>query len=237
VDGTDGDTYLNKVQASFQKTVLAVSGKIEGSSGRKGKTIVLKAASEQARVEDLIGLVVPNESPLTGPALFHARFELPPGQGTVLDRLQLDGTFGLEQTKFSKNSVQRQIAKLSARAQGDTSDNFSPSDTASNFAGHFTLKNGTARFSRLSFDVPGAAVNLAGNYNLDNESLDFRGRVHLQAKLSEMTTGAKSFFAKLAQPFFNGKKGKGNTEVPIKITGTRKDPKFGLDVAKVLDKN
>src|SRR6185369_8751585 len=114
VDGTDGDTYLNDVQASFQKTVLAVSGKIEGSSGRKGKTVALKADSEQARVEDLVGLVVPNEPPLTGPAVFHAKFQLPPGQGTVLDRLQLDGTFGLERTKFSKNSVQRQIAKLSA---------------------------------------------------------------------------------------------------------------------------
>jgi hypothetical protein len=42
-----------------------------------------------------------------------------------------------------------------------------------------------------------------------------------------MTTGMKSFFLKAVDPFFR----KGNvTELPIKITGTREHPSFGLDL-------
>jgi hypothetical protein len=107
-------------------------------------------------------------------------------------------------------------------------------DTASDFAGHFTLENGKATFSQLSFFVPGASVNLHGSFDLDSQALDFRGDLHMQAELSEMTSGVKSFFAKLVQPLFKGKSGKGKTDIPIKITGTRKDPKFGLDTGKVL---
>jgi hypothetical protein len=41
-----------------------------------------------------------------------------------------------------------------------------------------------------------------------------------------MTTGWKSLLLKAADPFFK-KKGK-RTVLPVKITGTKSDPKFGL---------
>jgi hypothetical protein len=41
-------------------------------------------------------------------------------------------------------------------------------------------------------------------------------------------TGAKSFFMKAVDPFFKGKNG--GSEVPIKITGTKDHPSFGLDL-------
>jgi hypothetical protein len=237
VDGTDGDTYLHEVRAAFLHTRLLARGKVEGSEGQKGKTISLKVDSEQARVEDLVALVVAGEPPLSGAAELHTKFELPPGQAEVLQRLQLDGDFGLEQTRFARNSIQQKVAKLSARSQGNKSEYIVAGDTASNFAGHFTLRNGVAHFSNLSFDVPGASVNLAGTYDLDQEALNFQGHLHMQASLSEMTSGIKSFFAKLAQPFFSGKKGEGKTDIPIKISGTRAEPKFGLDLGKVLNKD
>jgi len=49
-----------------------------------------------------------------------------------------------------------------------------------------------------------------------------------------MATGAKSFFLKLADPIFK-KKGAGAV-IPIKITGTREEPKFGLDLGRVLSR-
>jgi len=39
-------------------------------------------------------------------------------------------------------------------------------------------------------------------------------------------TGAKSFLLKAFDPFFRKN---GETELPIKITGTREHPSFGLD--------
>lgn len=235
VDGTDGDTYLHDVRAHFLDTSLVASGKVEGHAGQHGKTVTLKVEAEKARIEDLLTLVDKSSNPpLRGEGEFHTQFELPPGDASVIDRLRLNGAFGIEDAKFASNSIQDKIAKLSARARGNHSDNFVPGNTASDLAGHFTLENGRARFSQLSFLVPGATVDLHGTYNLDSQSLDFHGNLHMQAELSQMTTGIKSFFAKLAQPLFRGKNGKDKTDIPIKVTGTRSDPKFGLDAAQVF---
>jgi hypothetical protein len=79
----------------------------------------------------------------------------------------------------------------------------------------------------LGFAVQGASLRLDGTYNLDSTAVDFHGNLLLQAKLSQTTTGAKSFFLKAADPFFKGKNG--GTDLPIKITGTKDHPTFGLD--------
>ena len=50
----------------------------------------------------------------------------------------------------------------------------------------------------------------------------------MQAKLSQTVTGKKSFFLKLADPFF--KKDGAGSVVPIRISGTRDEPKFSLDL-------
>jgi hypothetical protein len=50
----------------------------------------------------------------------------------------------------------------------------------------------------------------------------------MQAKLSKTVTGKKSFFLKLADPFF--KKDGAGSVVPIRISGTRDEPKFALDL-------
>jgi hypothetical protein len=47
-----------------------------------------------------------------------------------------------------------------------------------------------------------------------------------KAKLSQTMTGAKSFLLKAFDPFFRKN---GQTELPIKITGSREHPSFGLD--------
>lgn len=68
-------------------------------------------------------------------------------------------------------------------------------------------------------------VQLAGTHGLRDETLDFHGTLWLQAKLSRVTTGVKSF-PKPFDPFFRKN---GVTVLPIKVTGTRDQPSFGLD--------
>ena len=52
----------------------------------------------------------------------------------------------------------------------------------------------------------------------------------MQAKLSQTVTGVKSFFLKAVDPFFKGKNSeKAGTVLPIRITGTKDHPAFGLD--------
>ena len=95
--------------------------------------------------------------------------------------------------------------------------------------GTFKMGAGDITFSRLSFSVPGADINLLGNYSVDSGQLNFRGKLATQAKLSQMVTGPKSFFLKAVDPFFKGQNGKGAV-VPIKIGGTKDHPAFGLDL-------
>ena len=93
--------------------------------------------------------------------------------------------------------------------------------------GQFELGNSKLTFSSLQYNVPGADIALNGVYTLDGNQFDFSGKARLNAKVSQLTTGFKSLLLKPVDPFFS-KNGAG-TEVPIKITGTRSEPKFGLD--------
>jgi hypothetical protein len=68
---------------------------------------------------------------------------------------------------------------------------------------------------------------MTGNYSLDGQTFDFRGKARLDAKVSQMTTGWKSILLKPVDPFFS--KGGAGTEIPIRITGTESEPHFGLD--------
>jgi hypothetical protein len=105
---------------------------------------------------------------------------------------------------------------------------------ASDFKGQFVLGDGRLTLKQLMFAVPGAQVRLAGAYNLKRETLAFKGNLLMDAKVSETVTGFKSLLLKIADPFFSRKGG--GSQVPIKIEGTRSDPKFGLDMGRVFNR-
>jgi aminopeptidase N len=102
----------------------------------------------------------------------------------------------------------------------------------SNLRGRFVMRGARLTFSQLTFTIPGAEVQLAGVYDLRGESLDFKGDLLLEASLSDMTSGFKSFLARLAQPFF--RRPGGGSRLPIKISGPRLKPEFGLDMGRVF---
>lgn len=228
VDGTDGDTLLQPVRAQFLRSIIIARGGVEGRPGRKGKTIALDVTVEQSQIEDLLRLAARGEPPLKGAVRFHTRFLLPPGKSDVMERLELNGRFGIESARFTKPGARRKLGELSQRAQGrPPRDGAAPEeDVASDFAGTFVMKGAVIRFSRLSFRVPGAWLQLNGSYDLKSEQLDFRGTLRLEAKLSQTTTGVKSLLLKALDPFF--KRGTAGAVLPIRITGTPEQPKYGL---------
>ena len=83
----------------------------------------------------------------------------------------------------------------------------------------------------LTFDVPGAIVELSGQYSLTRETLAFSGSLFMDAKVSETTSGWKSLMLKMVDPLFRKN---GRTVIPIKIAGTRSQPSFGMDVRRVF---
>jgi hypothetical protein len=95
--------------------------------------------------------------------------------------------------------------------------------------GQFRMNQGVLRFSNLTYLLPGARVNLQGVYSLDGQVFDFYGKVLTEASLSHMVgSWWASLLLKPVDPFFKGKGG--GAEIPVSITGTRSDPKFGVDL-------
>ena len=130
---------------------------------------------------------------------------------------------------FTNEKVQGRLDSLSLRSQGKPkqAQEHEGEDVPVDLQGVFTLKDGLLSFSLLHFLIPGTHVDMTGDYSLDGQKFDFRGKARLDAKVSQMTTGWKSILLKPVDPFFS-KDGAG-TEVPIRITGTESEPHFGLD--------
>ena len=88
--------------------------------------------------------------------------------------------------------------KLSAESQGEHSALAEDNDAVSDLDGQVALKDGIARFSQVTFSVPGATANMAGTYSLLDKRVKFDGKMRMKATLSQATTGAKSVFLKAA---------------------------------------
>jgi hypothetical protein len=234
VDGTDGDTYLHPVEVHFSNTSLICDGSVEGTAGNKGKTITLNVSTEHARIEDLLKFAVMEEPPMSGPIRLKTKYVLRPGREDVLERLSLNGTFAMDSAHFTNSSVQQKLDNMSKRSLGKPSEVVPPEDAittddvATEMNGHFRLENATLTLSSVGFQIPGANVQLHGTYKLDAEDLDLHGSLAMQAKLSQLTTGLKSFFLKPLDRFFS-KHGSG-TFLPIKIIGPLKHPRYGPDL-------
>ncbi len=227
VDGTNGNTLLHPVTAHLLNTVIVAQGGVVKSKDNKGKEITLDVTVDKGRLEDLLRLAVKTtQPPLTGAVNFHTKFDLPPGEGDLADRLNLNGKFDVKQAHFTSPEVTAKIETLSRRGQGQP-ENKDAGSSVSQLKGNFVLDNGVITFRGLTFSVTGAEVALNGKYGLEKEDLDFYGKLRMQAKISQTTTGAKSFVLKAVDPFFRKN---GQTEVPIKITGQRDHPSFGLDL-------
>lgn len=231
IDGSDGDTYLQPVNAQLLNSSIAARGSVTGKKGVKGKTISLDVDISPARIQDLLRLVMKSDTAfMTGLLSSRAKLFIPPGDVDVVEKLSLSGQFHVKNGKFKNVSVQQKVETLSRRARGDTGDDAAGEDIVHDLKGKFKLSGGVMEFSSLSFGVPGAFIQLAGTYGLRSEELDFHGTARMEAKLSQMTTGFKSLLLKVADPFFK-KEGAGAV-LPIKITGTREQPSFGLELRR-----
>ena len=233
VDGTNGDTRLERIDANFLKSSLVASGSVIDPPGREeGRIVELDVRMDRARIEDVMRMAVNTaQPPMVGALRLTTKFLLPPGKRDVSQKLHLDGRFSLADARFTNVDVQAKIDELSHKSRG-MADADRKERVFSKFAGRFRLADEVLTLPDLTFGVPGAAIHLAGSYALKAETLDFHGTMEMDAKVSQTTTGFKSLLLKAVDPLFS-REGGGST-VPFKITGTRKNPSFGLDVRRVF---
>jgi hypothetical protein len=231
VDGTNGDTILDRIDATFLESALSAKGSVvDAPPNVKGRIVSLDIAMDKARIEDVMRMAVKGEPPMRGGLKLNTKFVLPPGESDVPERLRLDGDFAVARVRFTSYDVQAKINELSRRSRGRADQ---PTDrVASDFNGRFRLGDGRLALPALTFAVPGAQVQLAGRYSLKPETLDFQGQLLMDAKVSQTQTGIKSLLLKAVDPLFNRRGG--GSAIPIHIRGKRSDPDFGLDVRRVF---
>jgi hypothetical protein len=222
VDGTNGDTYLHPVRATLIRSQIIANGSVVRVPEKQGHLITLDVLAPKARLEDLLQLSTKSKQPMmTGLVSLKTKLVLPPGKVKVLDKLTLDGEFNVSDARFASSDVRAKLESFSRHAEGQPG-NPDAGSAISDLHGKFHFKQSVITFQSLTFRIPGATILLDGTYKLRGENLDFTGQLRMQAKLSQLVTGKKSFFLKAIDPFFS-KEGAG-TLIPITISGTRDNP-------------
>ena len=242
VNGQNGDTSVKQVLATFLKTTVLAQGSVAGENGQQGKTTSVELTSKNGRIQDILLLFARAErAPMSGITSFHAKVTLPPGGRPFLEKVDLQGDFGIDAGTFSNANTQEGVnhmsegALLPGKDRNKTEKREEDSETVlSDLKGHVLLKDGIARFSDLSFSVPGASARMQGTYNLINEKIDLRGTLKTESQPSNTTSGVKSLMLKVLNPFF--KKKRVGYVMPVKITGTYEHPLFGLDLVDSRNK-
>lgn len=230
VDGISGDTHLEPVNAKLRNSSFTTSGDVINVKGQ-GHTIELDIDVPQGQVQDFLDLAVKTEpAVMSGVVGTKTKLHIRLGKDRVAQRLSLQGKFTLMGIHFTNPKVQDQVDMLSLRARGQPKEaKPGAKEVSSHMKGAFRLNEGVIQFSDLAYVLPGARVNLEGAYSLDGQQFDFRGKVRTEASLSEMVARPwLSFLLKAVSPFF--KKDGGGAEIPVRISGTKSEPKFGLDV-------
>lgn len=249
VDATDGDTWLDPVNATLGQSQFTVHGEIvrvpetadanapnaaqNGAAPRiKGHNISLMVDIAQGRMEDFMHLVSSNGTPLlTGTLAMKTSLDIPPGTEPVHQRMKLNGSFTLNGAEFTDAKIQQRIGELSLRGQGQTKEakkNDGTADVRSTMQSGFQMGNGVITLPNLQYSVPGADIDMKGTYALEGGALNFTGIAKMQATVSQMVGGWKGFLLKPADRFF--KKDGAGTEVAIHVDGTREHPEFGVDI-------
>lgn len=231
VDGTSGDTYLQPVHAKLRDTEFTSSGAVINIHG-KGHQIVLDVDVPAGHLQDFLDLAVK-----TRPAVMTAiigtklKLEIRPGKESITQKLSFQGNFSLHDIHLTNPAQQDKVDMLSLRAEGKPKEaKPGAPDVNSQMHGTFQLANGVITFTKLTYLLPSARINLEGVYSLDGQKFDFHGHVLTDASLSQMVASpVGSFLLKAISPFFH-KKGGGGADIPVSISGTKSEPKFGLDV-------
>jgi hypothetical protein len=230
VDGTNGDTSLQPVDARLGESDFTCNGAVINVKG-KGHIIDLDVTVPNGRIQDFLELGVKTAPVvMTGRLTMKTKLHIPPGKESVTRKLGLNGSFTLRQIHFTNPEVEDKVDMLSLRAQGDPKDaKPGAEDVHSEMVGQFVLGGGKLSFSKLVYTLPGATVALTGEYSLDGDQFEFVGKMRTDAKVSQMVASKwKSILLKPVDPFF--KKNGAGAEIPVKISGTKSAPKFGLDL-------
>lgn len=227
VDGTSGDTYLDRIDATLAGSSFVCKGAVVNVKGQ-GHYIHVNMDMDSGRIQDFLDLAAKTTpAPMSGRLELHSELDIPTGKESVTQKMAMKGDFSLQQIHFTNPEIEDKVDILSLRARGET-EHLGPGapDVHSRMMGEFSMADGRLTFPRLEYALPGGDVRLAGTYRLAGRVVDLTGKVQTRAEVSEMIASKwKSWLLKPLDPFFK-KKGWGAV-IPVKVTGSNGKVHFG----------
>lgn len=218
VDATNGEVQLQDITAHAENTTIRTHGSITGSP----KETQLDISVDGGRVQDLLRPFVQEEIPASGVVNLRAHASLLPVPGDFFKRLRMNGTFDIPQERLTNAGTEQKLSDFSRRAHDPQ-----PGEPAATPAGPVASQmdavvrviDGVAQFTRLTFRVPGASLELHGIFGLrQQQPLDLRGDLRMQKDISHATTGWKSMLLKPFAPVFHRQHA--GAVVPVVVAGT-----------------
>ena len=235
VHGLNGDVEIEAARAHFRRTTIFGAGVVSGKGTASGKAVTAELSAKQARIEDLLWLLVSDNPPaMSGPVVFRGKVQLPPDGDQFTKKIKLDGDFGISDAQYPNPDTQKYIDVLSARARGLAAEvqdgqksgtDYDPGRVLTDLKGHVTMTNGVAHLRDVSFSMPGAEGSLSGTYGVLSERIDLQGHMRMEAELSKTTTGLQSMLLKVMRPFLHKSKHHVSV-VAIRIGGTYDKPTY-----------
>jgi AsmA-like C-terminal region len=225
VNGLNGDIRLRGVDVHTGRSVIHAEGEIAGSPKITRVDLMVK----NGRVEDVLRPFMTSQSPITGPLKLEGHAYLAPASpGTsFFERLKMDGGFHAPGARFTDITTERDLTAFSQRAR-DVKKKEDPPAVLSNIVATVSVLKGIAHMSPLVIQIPGAAVRLDGDFNLEDQNVHMTGELRTHSDISHLTTGLKALLLKPLAPFF--KKNGAGAVVPIAITGTVQHLKISQNI-------
>jgi hypothetical protein len=235
INGLDGDVILDGVDAKTAETTIHVQGGIVGSP----KVIDVDMSVLGGRVQDILRPFIQDKVPVAGVVWLrgHAHVDAPRKGSNFFERLRVDATFDVPTERLTDRDTEQKLSAFSQRAQGAKTPKSDPGsvvqgstgpgaadvassptpDVLSSLKGQARIRDGVLSTQRIALQIPGAAVDLSGSFNLHDRTVHLVGNLRMQSDISHTTTGFKSVLMKPLIPFF--KKDKAGAVIPIAVTG------------------
>ena len=123
IDGTNGDTHLQNIDAWFLSSYLhAVGAVLDGPKGERGRTVSLDVAMDKSRIEDIMKMAVKSPTPpMTGALKLNDEVPAPARRdATSSNGCSWMDSSAIAQATFTNYDVQGKIEELSKRASAKT---------------------------------------------------------------------------------------------------------------------
>lgn len=214
----DGQARLAPLKANLYDGQIEVTAMVDDADGRNSYRVDQKLSGIQIQplLQDLADLGI-----ISGTTELNLTAK---GQGLSLDKIKsqliASGDFKISDGSLYGINIPQQIRSAKASLSGKSiAENSAQQTDFTSLVGKFKLTDGVFDSSALTMDSPLLRLNGSGRANIISETVDYKLAVTVVGSLEGQGSGDEQL---------------SGLTIPLRVSGTFADPKFGLDTGGAL---